>query len=64
MDKTLYRVATEDRKEMQGTTKVKMARRNSKERKSWNSKSLDRRQRKAFLEGYILQWLDKALVKR
>ena len=29
----------------------------------WNRKAIDRRQWKALMEGYILQWLDKAWVK-
>ena len=34
-----------------------------KEGIDWNSKALDRRQWKALIEGCILQWMDKALVK-
>ena len=31
-----------------------------KERSTWNRKALHRRQWKALMEGYILQWMDKA----
>ena len=27
---------------------------------TWNTKAIDRRQWKALMEGYILQWMDKA----
>ena len=29
----------------------------------WNRKATDRRQWKALMEGYILQWMDKVKVK-
>ena len=29
----------------------------------WNRKATDRRQWKTLMEGYILQWMDKALTK-
>ena len=64
MDQTLHRVATKERKEIKRTTKQKMARRNNKEGgNTWNRKASDRRQWKALMEGYILQWMDKAKVK-
>ena len=34
-----------------------------KEGATWNRKATDRRQWKALMEGYILQWMDKALVR-
>ena len=30
---------------------------------AWNRKATDRRLWKAWMEGYILQWMDKAYVK-
>ena len=35
----------------------------AKERTTWNSKATDRRQWKALIEGYILQWMDKTQMK-
>ena len=34
-----------------------------KEGTSWNRKATDRRLWQTLTEGYILQWMDKALVK-
>ena len=34
-----------------------------KEETIWNRRALDRRQWKTLLEGYILQWMNKASVK-
>ena len=59
--KTLHRVATKEREEIRRTTKQKMVRRHNKEgRATWNRKATDRRQWKTLMEGYILQWIDKA----
>ena len=35
----------------------------AKEGTAWNRKAIDRRQWKSLIEGYILQWMDKARVK-
>ena len=90
----MHRVATKEREEIKGTTKLKMARLHSKERRNhleqesniqrtlegtdgglhpavdgqsldkrvatWNRKATDRGHWKALMEGYILQWMDKA----
>ena len=61
MDHTLHRVATKEREEIKGTTK--MARRLSKEGGNHLERESNRGQWKALMEGYILQWMDKALVK-
>ena len=53
----LHRVATKEREEIKGTTKQKMTR---KEGTTWNRKATDRGQWKALMEGYSLQWIDKA----
>ena len=60
VDQTLQRVATMEREEMKRTTKQKMARRHNKEGTTWKRKATDRRQWKTLVEGYILQWMDKA----
>ena len=63
MDQTLHRVATKEREEIKRTTMQKMARLHNKQvGNTWNKKATDRRQRKTLTEGYILQWMDKALV--
>ena len=64
VDKTLHRVATKEREEIKGTTKQKMARQHNKEGgTTWNWKATDRRQWKSRMEGYTLQWMNKAWVK-
>ena len=61
MDQTLHRVATKEREEINGTTSRRwqddIAK---KEGTTWIRKATDRRQWKALVEGYILQWMDKA----
>ena len=59
VDQTLHRVATKQREEIKGVTKQKMARRHNKERTTWIRKATNRRQWKTWMEGYILQWMDK-----
>ena len=59
MDETLPRVATKERKEI----KLKMARQHSKEGGNHLEQESNRRQWKVLMEGYILQWMDKAKVK-
>ena len=56
----LQRVATKERKEIKETIKMKMTRRQGKEGTTWNRKARGRRQWKALMEGYVLQWMDKA----
>ena len=76
MDQTLHRVATKDREEIKRTTKqiIKIVGTYGKRRRSrrWEDditrkegttrsrKATDRRQWKTLMEGYILQWMDKA----
>ena len=62
MDQTLHRVATKEREEIKRTTKQKMARRHNREGGNHQviRKATDRRQWKTLMEGYILQWMDKA----
>ena len=61
MDQTLHRVATKeegrDQEDDQAEDGKSIAR---KEGTTWNRKATDRRQWKALMEGYILQWMDKA----
>ena len=59
MDQTLHRVATKGREEIKRTTMQKMARRHNKE-----GKGKQQTGRKTLMEGYILQWMVKAWVKR
>ena len=54
-------MATKAREEIKRTTKQKMARRHNKE--GGNRKATDRRQWKTLMEGYILQWMNKAQGK-
>ena len=57
----MHRVATKEREEVEGTTKQKMARcKTEKEGTTWIRTATDRRQWKTLMEGYILQWMDKA----
>ena len=56
----LHSVATREREEIKGTTKQKMARGHCKERGNHQERESNRGQRKALMEGYILQWKDKA----
>ena len=61
MDQTLHRVATKERERSRG----RPSRRwqddiTRKEGTTWNRKATDRRQWKTLMEGYILQWMDKA----
>ena len=55
----MHRVATKEREKIKRTTKLKMARRHNR---GWNHprKATDKRQWKTLMEGYILQWMDKA----
>ena len=59
MDHTLHRVATIEREEIKRTTKQKYKEGGT----TWNRKATDRRQWKTLMEGYTLQWMDKAQVK-
>ena len=52
----MHRVAAKEREEVERTTKQKMAR-CEKEGTTWISGN---RQTKMLMEGYILQWMDKA----
>ena len=72
MDQTLHRVAAKEREEIKRTTKQKMARRHNKEGKggggggggtTWIREATDRRQWKTLIDGYILQWMNKAETK-
>ena len=54
---------TKERKEIKGTTKLKMARQHSKGGNHMNKKVIDRGQWKALMEGHILQWMDKSKLK-
>ena len=72
MDQSLHRVATKEREEVKGDWvgggegggggasrrwQDDIAR---KEGTTWNMKATDRGQWEALMEGYILQWMDKA----
>ena len=60
----LHRVAAKGRKEIKGTTEQKMARQHNKEGGDHlEQEGTDRGQWKVLMEGYILQWMDKAKVK-
>ena len=60
LDQTLHRVATK-REEIKGTTKQKMARRHTKEGGNHLEQESNRQKTiKTLMEGYILQWMDKA----
>ena len=68
VDQTLHRVATKERVEIKRTTEQKTAGRLNNEggnHLEQESNRLDRGQWKALIkmEGYILQWMDKAQVK-
>ena len=63
MDQKLYRLATKEREEIKRTTKQKMARRHNKEGGNHLEQESNRGQWKALVEGYILQWMDKAYAK-
>ena len=57
-------MATKEREEVKRTTKQKMARRHNKEGGNHPEQEINsRRQWKTLTEGYILQWMDTALVK-
>ena len=63
MDQTLHRVATKEtkeREEIKRTTEQKMARRHNKEEGNHLEQESNKGQWKALMEGYILQWMDKA----
>ena len=61
MDQTLHRVATKEREEIKGTTKQKMARRRHKEGGNHLDQESNRQKiMEELIEGYILQWMDKA----
>ena len=47
-------------KRSRGRPRKKIKRREKKEETTWNRKASDRGQWKALMEGYILQWTDKA----
>ena len=49
----MHRVTAKEREEDERTTKQKMA-------STWIRKATDRRRWKTLMEGYILQWMDKA----
>ena len=57
---TLHRVATKEREEIKRTTKQEMARRHNKEGGNHLREESNRGQWKTLMEGYILQWMDKA----
>ena len=75
-DQTLHRVTTKEREEIKRTNKQKIARRHNKkggkhlehEKKKQNKQTNkkkkkttpDRGQWKTLMEGYILQWINKA----
>ena len=63
MDQTLHRVAAKEREEIKRTTVQKMARRHNKEGGNHLDQESNRGQQKTLMEGYILQWMDKAYVK-
>ena len=64
VDQTLHRVAIKEREEIKRTTKQKMERLHNKEGGNHlDRKATDRRQWKTLMEGYILQWMDKALTE-
>ena len=54
-------MATKKREEIKRTTKQKMARRHYKE--GGNHLDQESNRQKTLMEGYILQWMDKAQVK-
>ena len=60
----MHRVAAKEREEVERTTKQKMADDiTEKEGTTWIRKAIDRRTWKTLMEGYILQWMDKAQMK-
>ena len=60
-DQTLHRVATKEREEeIKSTTKQKMERRHNKEGGNHLDHESNRGQWKTLMEGYTLQWMDKA----
>ena len=57
----LLRVTTKEREEIKRMTKQKMADYiTEKKGTTWIRKATDGRQWKTLMEGYILQWMDKA----
>ena len=60
LDQTLHRVATKERLEIKRTCRRCQDDIIWKEGTTWNRAATDRRQWKTSMEGYILQWVDKA----
>ena len=64
VEQTPHRLATKEREEIKGRSSRRWQDDiTKKEGTTWNRKATDRGQWKALMEGYILQWMDKARVK-